>query len=373
MMLEAASATRAAVVEEAAGDSLGRGRPRVAQRRGRAVETIRVRLRWKVLTLRVRLRRRRTASREAEEYKLRRKYSTLRVKLRRRLDWPHAEREVNAHDAHHQPAESASEGRRSAPRPAPPGEAGANPHRRRPRIAAARSAPACGWWKCSSASRSATATTRNDCWPTLPEARRRNAARQRAGLREAGVRPAGGRRARRGRNAAAHACASFGSSPAPTVPLVAVLEGVEKPGNVGAVLRSADAAGVSAVIVADGANRSLQSQRDPGQLGHDLHDAGVRSHKRRGAGVAARTRSSRFLPPGSMVRVPYTEVDYRGPTAIVLGSEAAGLSSDLDRRRHPGHPSADARRGRQPERFGHGRRAVLRSFAADGVKRSVGG
>ncbi len=34
--------------------------------------------------------------------------------------------------------------------------------------------------------------------------------------------------------------------------LVAVLEGVEKPGNLGAVLRSADAAGVSALIVADG-------------------------------------------------------------------------------------------------------------------------
>jgi RNA methyltransferase, TrmH family len=33
--------------------------------------------------------------------------------------------------------------------------------------------------------------------------------------------------------------------------LVAVLEGIEKPGNVGAVLRSADAAGVAAVIVAD--------------------------------------------------------------------------------------------------------------------------
>ena len=38
----------------------------------------------------------------------------------------------------------------------------------------------------------------------------------------------------------------------PENPLVAVLEGVEKPGNVGAVLRSADGAGVSAVIVADG-------------------------------------------------------------------------------------------------------------------------
>ena len=39
----------------------------------------------------------------------------------------------------------------------------------------------------------------------------------------------------------------------PDNPLVAVVEGVEKPGNIGAVLRSADGAGVSAVIVADAA------------------------------------------------------------------------------------------------------------------------
>src|SRR5215207_6729246 len=38
----------------------------------------------------------------------------------------------------------------------------------------------------------------------------------------------------------------------PPNPLVAVLESVEKPGNIGAILRSADAAGVEAVIVADG-------------------------------------------------------------------------------------------------------------------------
>ena len=34
--------------------------------------------------------------------------------------------------------------------------------------------------------------------------------------------------------------------------LVAVVEGAEKPGNVGAILRTADAAGASAVIIADG-------------------------------------------------------------------------------------------------------------------------
>ena len=38
----------------------------------------------------------------------------------------------------------------------------------------------------------------------------------------------------------------------PPQPLVAVLEGLEKPGNVGAILRSADGAGVDAVIVAGG-------------------------------------------------------------------------------------------------------------------------
>lgn len=38
----------------------------------------------------------------------------------------------------------------------------------------------------------------------------------------------------------------------PQKPLVAVIEGLEKPGNVGAILRSADAAGVDAIIVASG-------------------------------------------------------------------------------------------------------------------------
>ncbi len=34
--------------------------------------------------------------------------------------------------------------------------------------------------------------------------------------------------------------------------LIAVIEGIEKPGNIGAILRTADAAGVDAVIIADG-------------------------------------------------------------------------------------------------------------------------
>lgn len=109
-------------------------------------------------------------------------------------------------------------------------------------------------------------------------------------------------------------------------PLVAVIEGVEKPGNVGAVLRSADAAGVSAVIVADGRTDLYNPNAIRASLGTIFtmpvcettsEDclAWLRDH--RFAIVAARVDGS----------VPYTEADYRGPMAIVLGSEAEGLSS----------------------------------------------
>ena len=111
----------------------------------------------------------------------------------------------------------------------------------------------------------------------------------------------------------------------PENPLVAVLEGVEKPGNVGAVLRTADAAGLSAVVVADAATDLYNPNAIRASLGTIFtmpvcqapsgetvdwlrrHEVSI---------VAARVDGS----------LPYTEVDYRGPTALVFGSEAAGLS-----------------------------------------------
>jgi len=111
----------------------------------------------------------------------------------------------------------------------------------------------------------------------------------------------------------------------PQNPLVAVLEGVQKPGNIGAVLRSADAAGVSAVIAADAGTDLYNPNAIRASLGAiftvpicaadtaEILDW-LRRHEL--AVLAARTDGS----------VAYTEIDYRRPTAIVLGSEAEGLS-----------------------------------------------
>jgi RNA methyltransferase, TrmH family len=112
----------------------------------------------------------------------------------------------------------------------------------------------------------------------------------------------------------------------PTVPLVVVLEGVEKPGNLGAVLRSADAAGISALILADSRIDLYNPNAIRASLGTifsvpvceapsgDVLDW-LREHQLKI--YAARVDGS----------APYTQVDYRGPTALVLGAEATGLTS----------------------------------------------
>lgn len=111
----------------------------------------------------------------------------------------------------------------------------------------------------------------------------------------------------------------------PDSPLVAVLEGVEKPGNVGAVLRTADAAGLSAVIVADGRTDLFNPNAIRASLGTiftmpvcsaDAEETLNWLRRNELAIHAARVDGS----------VPYTDVDYRHPTAIVLGSETEGLS-----------------------------------------------
>jgi TrmH family RNA methyltransferase len=116
---------------------------------------------------------------------------------------------------------------------------------------------------------------------------------------------------------------SWGST---ETPLVAVLEGVEKPGNLGAVLRSADGAGVSAVIAAD----PRTDLYNPNAIRASLGTIFTLPVCAAGSGETLawlRRRGLQIIAARVDGAVPYTKVDHRRPTAIVLGSEAAGLSS----------------------------------------------
>ena len=111
----------------------------------------------------------------------------------------------------------------------------------------------------------------------------------------------------------------------PKNPLVVVLEGVEKPGNLGAVLRSADAGGVSAVVLADPCCDPFNPNAIRASLGTifttPVASAGTDETLNWLALRALQVYAARV--DGA---VPYTDVDYRRPAAVVLGSEARGLS-----------------------------------------------
>ena len=112
----------------------------------------------------------------------------------------------------------------------------------------------------------------------------------------------------------------------PENPLLVVLESMEKPGNLGAVLRSADAAKADAVIVCD----PLTDLYNPNLIRASIGAAFtvpcvacsseeciefLKSH-----GISIRTAQ---LQDSSL----YYDTDMKGPTALVMGTEATGLTT----------------------------------------------
>jgi len=108
--------------------------------------------------------------------------------------------------------------------------------------------------------------------------------------------------------------------------LVAVLDRIEKPGNLGAIFRTADGAGVSAVIVADGATDLYNPNCIRASLG-TLFTMQVCDATAGEALDWLRAREFQIFAARVDAQRAYTQVDYRAATAIVLGSEAAGLSA----------------------------------------------
>jgi len=110
----------------------------------------------------------------------------------------------------------------------------------------------------------------------------------------------------------------------PDTPLVLILDCLEKPGNMGAVFRSADAAGVDAVILCGGGSDVYNPNAIRSSLGTVFSIPNVSATENEAIAfcvehniqiVAARVESSTEL----------WSTDLTGPLAIVLGSEANGL------------------------------------------------
>jgi TrmH family RNA methyltransferase len=112
--------------------------------------------------------------------------------------------------------------------------------------------------------------------------------------------------------------------------LFAVVDGAEKPGNLGAILRTADAAGLDALLLTGAEGQ-----------GTDIHNPNV---IRASLGAfftvpvvtTTMEMASNWLQKNTIMTVAttpdaerlYTTVSYTGPTAVVMGSESSGLSHE---------------------------------------------
>ncbi len=111
----------------------------------------------------------------------------------------------------------------------------------------------------------------------------------------------------------------------PAVPFLLVVEAIEKPGNLGTILRSADAAGCNAVIVCDPVTDLFNPNVVRASTGVLFS---VPCFVEESAGVLAWLREKKIrtvaTTPGATTL--YSDADLRGPLAIVMGSEQYGLS-----------------------------------------------
>ena len=118
---------------------------------------------------------------------------------------------------------------------------------------------------------------------------------------------------------------SLGSLQLKENPLVVVLEAVEKPGNLGAVLRSADASGADAVIVCD----PLTDMYNP-----NLIRSSIGAIFTVPTAAATSEETIEWLKANNIKIYTaqlqdsewYYDTDMKGGTAIVMGTEATGLT-----------------------------------------------
>lgn len=106
--------------------------------------------------------------------------------------------------------------------------------------------------------------------------------------------------------------------------LVLLLDGLEKPGNVGALLRTADAAGVAAVVVT-GVGIDLENPNVVRASQGSVFAVPAFVAPREEAIAALKARGYRVVAASPRAEMAHWEADLTGAVAVALGTEDRGL------------------------------------------------
>jgi TrmH family RNA methyltransferase len=114
------------------------------------------------------------------------------------------------------------------------------------------------------------------------------------------------------------------------LPLILVAVGVQNPGNLGALLRTAEAAGATGAYLTEGTADPFSWKALRGSMGSAFRLPQLRGLSAPEALSRLRARGLAIVAASAHSGTPYERADLRGPLALVLGGEGAGLTPELE-------------------------------------------
>ena len=112
-------------------------------------------------------------------------------------------------------------------------------------------------------------------------------------------------------------------------PFIVVLDGVTDVRNFGAVARTCECAGVSAIVIPDHESVSVNADAVKTSAGALNYLPVCREHNLVNAVKMLRDSGFKIVGTSDKSQMPYTSADYTGPVAIVLGAEDKGISPEI--------------------------------------------
>lgn len=117
-----------------------------------------------------------------------------------------------------------------------------------------------------------------------------------------------------------------------TNPLLVVAVGVQNPGNLGGLLRTAEAAGATGALLTQGCADPFSWKALRGSMGSAFRLPHLRQLAVADALDLLACRGVVLVAADSDGQRRFDEADYRGPVAILVGAEGSGLPAEVRRR-----------------------------------------
>ena len=118
------------------------------------------------------------------------------------------------------------------------------------------------------------------------------------------------------------------------IPLLVVAAGVQDPGNLGALVRTAEAAGATGFLALAGSADPYREKAVRGAAGSTFRLPVLGGWSTAELLQLIETQSIELVVADGRAETSYAEVDFRKPTALVVGGEGAGIDPEITEAAH---------------------------------------